>query len=120
MLEHLGRKSGRTRRVVLEVVAHHDEAVYVAAAWGARAQWLQNVKADPAVTFYLGSARYRTVAAVVSKDKALELMNEYAEAHPNVLDRLAEFMLDDPAETPEEQARQVATMVPMVRLPKRL
>lgn len=80
MLEHTGRKSAK-RRVVLEVVADHEEAVYVAAGW-----------------------RSKAVAEMVTKEEALELMNEYARANPRILDRLAEFMLDDPADTPEEQA----------------
>lgn len=118
MLEHRGRKTGQIRRTILEVVANHPDAVYVAAAWGAEAQWLKNVMADPRVTFYLGTRKYETVAEMVSDEQALQLMKEYAGEHPQVLDRLAAFMLESPGKTPEEQARQVAEEVPMVRLPK--
>lgn len=118
MLEHKGRKTGQIRRTTLEVVANHPDAVYVAAAWGAEAQWLRNVMADQRVTFYLGTRKYETVAKMVSDEQAVELMREYAEEHPQVLDRLAAFMLESPGKTPEEQARRVAEEVPMVRLPK--
>lgn len=118
MLEHKGRKTGQIRRTILEVAANHPDAVYVAAAWGAEAQWLKNVMADPRVTFYVGARKYETVAEMVSDEQALELMGEYAEEHPQVLDRLAAFMLETPGKTPEEQARRVAEKVPMIRLPK--
>lgn len=118
MLEHVGRRSGETRRTVLEVVADHENALYVAAAWGARAQWLANVEANPAVVVYHGSHRYSTAAEVIGVDEARALMMDYASAHPGLLRRLAAFMIDDPAATPEEQADQIAATVPMVRLRK--
>lgn len=120
MLEHIGRKSGATRRTVLEVVASHDDAIYVAAAWGRKAQWLKNVQSDPTVGFYLGSRRYQTRAEMVTVDEAGSIVGEYAASHPRALDRLAAFMLDEPGDTPDEQARRIAESVPMVRLPKTL
>lgn len=118
MLEHTGRKSGETRRTVLEVVANHPDAAYVAAGWGSSAQWLKNVRNDPSVVFYLGSKRYPTEAEMVTEEEALALMGEYAARHGKTLGRLASFMLDDPGETPEDQAKRIAESVPMVRLPK--
>lgn len=119
MLEHEGRRSGQIRRTVLEVVVNDPDAVYVAAGWGNKAQWLANVRANPAVTFYHGAHRYETVAEIVDKDEAHELMDRYAAKHRAVLDKLAGFMLDDPGDTPEAQASRLAENIPMVRLPKR-
>lgn len=118
MLEHTGRKSGETRRTVLEVVVNDPDAIYVAAAWGTEAQWLKNVKADPDVVFHLGSRKYRTTVEMVTRERAHQLMEDYAEKHPKALERLSRFMLDDPAETVEAEADQVAELIPMVRLPK--
>jgi deazaflavin-dependent oxidoreductase (nitroreductase family) len=120
MLEHTGRKSGETRRTVLEVVVDEPDASYVAAAWGDKAQWLQNVKADPSVTFHLGSRSYETKAEMVGTEEAHSLMNRYAQAHPKALARLSAFMLENPGDTVREQADRVAESVPMVRLPKRV
>lgn len=118
MLCHTGRKTGETRRTILEVVVNDSAAVYVAAAWGAKAQWLKNVQADPAVVFYLGPKKYPTRAHLVSNDEARDVMHRYVTAHPRTLDKLARFMLDDPGETSAEQAERVALSVPIVRLPK--
>lgn len=118
MIEHIGRKSGETRRTVLEVVVNDPDAVYVAAGWGAKAQWLQNVRANPNVVFHLGSTKHRCVAEMMTPERAGELLQRYAEDHPKILHELASFMLDDPGETPAEQVAQMAATIPMVRLPK--
>lgn len=118
MLEHTGRKSGERRRTILEVVLDTDEATYVAAAWGSKAHWLRNIEADPHVVFHIGSRRFATTAVVVDREEAAEVMAAYASAHPRALDRLASFMLDDPGDTLEAKARNVADTIPMVRLPK--
>lgn len=120
MLEHVGRKSGEIRRTVLEVVVNDEDAIYVAAAWGEKAQWLQNVRADPNVAFHLGSKKYRCSAEMVPKATAVTLMGRYADEHPKALDKLSSFMLDEPGETAEEQAARIGAAIPFVRLPKRV
>ena len=118
MLEHLGRKSGATRYTVLETVVDDPGAVYVAAAWGDEAQWLRNIRAHPSIVFHLGSMRYPSVAEMVAEEEAVKLMQRYSRAHPAALRRLARYMLEDPGETSDEQARRIAERVPLVRLPK--
>ena len=60
MLEHLGRKSGTRRYVVLEVVARPRPGTYVVASgFGTRAQWFRNVRANPHVRVYAGGHRPR-------------------------------------------------------------
>ena len=50
MLEHVGRKSGARRYVVLEVVGHPAPDTYVVASgFGGRAQWFRNLTANPRV-----------------------------------------------------------------------
>ncbi len=118
MLEHVGRKSGQTRRTVLEVVVNRPDAVFVAAGWGAKAQWFANLKANPQARYHLGSKVYDTDAVVVDQEEAARLMAEYADSHPKALDRLSKFILDDPPDTPKAQAEAVAAVVPLVKLPK--
>lgn len=118
MIEHVGRKSGETRRTVLEVVVNDLDAVYVAAAWAAEAQWLQNVRANPSVVVHLGSRRFDCDAEMVTVDEADSLMLRYSGEHPKAMRELGRFMLDDPSDDPKEIAAQVAAIIPMVRLPK--
>jgi deazaflavin-dependent oxidoreductase (nitroreductase family) len=118
MLEHLGRKSGKTRRTLLEVVLNEDDAVYVGAGWGTSAQWLRNIQADPSVVVYLGAKRYETRAVIVDREEARRVMDAYAGAHPRALPILASRMLDDPSGTLAAQAQRLADTIPMVRLSK--
>lgn len=55
MLEHIGRISGQSRYVVLEVVDHPDDAFIVAAGFGEGAQWLRNLEADPNAHISVGT-----------------------------------------------------------------
>jgi deazaflavin-dependent oxidoreductase (nitroreductase family) len=118
MIEHRGRKTGETRRTILEVVVNDPDAVYVASGWGEKAQWLRNIRADPSVVFHLGSRRYETTAVQLDRDEAERVMSAYVKAHPRATKALSRLMLDDPGDTPEEQARRIADSVPLVRLPK--
>ncbi|MGH8914345.1 MAG: nitroreductase family deazaflavin-dependent oxidoreductase [Acidimicrobiia bacterium] len=96
MLEHRGGTSGKTRRTVLEVVAKRRKAFYVAAPWKSKAQWLQNIVADPHVVVHCGFRRFGTVARVIDSEEARSVLDEYATKHPGTFRSLAAFMLDDP------------------------
>jgi deazaflavin-dependent oxidoreductase (nitroreductase family) len=95
LLEHRGRRSGLIRRVVIEVVDHdpRDGSVVVAAAWGKKADWYENILADPHITMTLGSERYSAIAATLTKSEAEAHLRNYARRHPvafKELDRLVE------------------------------
>ncbi|HET9117672.1 MAG TPA: nitroreductase family deazaflavin-dependent oxidoreductase, partial [Pseudonocardiaceae bacterium] len=50
MLEHIGRRSGARRCVVLEVIDHPTPNTYVVASgFGTQSQWFRNVRANPHV-----------------------------------------------------------------------
>ena len=55
VLETMGAKSGRLRRVpVLATVL--EGCLFVGTAWGDRSQWLRNLRAEPRVRFWLARA----------------------------------------------------------------
>ncbi|GAB2669561.1 hypothetical protein GCM10027271_32000 [Saccharopolyspora gloriosae] len=84
MLEHLGRKSGVTRRVVLEVIGHPAPDVYlVASGFGTRAQWYRNVQAHPRVR--VSVARHHRAPATARRLPAPDAdaaITDYARRHP--------------------------------------
>jgi deazaflavin-dependent oxidoreductase (nitroreductase family) len=84
MLEHTGRKSGARRYVVLEIVDHPAPGSYVVVSgFGARAQWFQNVRANPQVRVYLGSRRPAGAAAeLLTAEQASSALRSYAARHP--------------------------------------
>lgn len=84
MLEHIGRKSGRRRYVVLEVVSRPTLNSYVVASgFGENAQWLQNIRADPHVLLHIASHRpVPATARVLSAAETASAIAIYAGAHP--------------------------------------
>lgn len=83
MLEHVGRVSGLSRYVVLEVIDHDHGRYVVVSGFGTRAQWYQNVRAHPQVRVQVGSrAPVPAVARQVEPAEAVAVLDRYAAAHP--------------------------------------
>ncbi|MEZ4615481.1 MAG: nitroreductase family deazaflavin-dependent oxidoreductase [Caldilineaceae bacterium] len=57
LINHIGRKSGQVRQVVVEVVRHDQttDSYIVCSGFGRQAQWYQNLLATPAVTIQVGA-----------------------------------------------------------------
>lgn len=73
VLVHTGRKSGRPRRTPVNY-AIVDGDVYCTAAYGPRADWYRNVKANPQVEVWLADGWYAGVAEEVPADDPRHLM----------------------------------------------
>lgn len=84
MLEHLGRRSGQPRLVVLEVVDRpRPDTCVVVSGFGRRAQWYRNIEAHPTVRLWLGSRRPSAATArPLPADEAAAALRSYAAAHP--------------------------------------
>jgi deazaflavin-dependent oxidoreductase (nitroreductase family) len=89
MLEHIGRKSGARRYVVLEVVDHPTPDSYVVVSgFGAKAQWFRNIKANPRVRVYTGSRAPRPATArILAGQEADQALGAYINAHPQAWER---------------------------------
>ena len=84
MVTHLGRKSGRERQTVLEVV-HYDPEIrecVVAAAYGSRSDWYQNIHVHPALVVQVGRECYTPQQRDLSPEETLFFMREYQRHHP--------------------------------------
>jgi deazaflavin-dependent oxidoreductase (nitroreductase family) len=84
MLEHVGRKSGLKRYVVLEVAGHPSPSKYVVASgFGTRAQWFRNVQANPTVRVYLRSGEpVSATARPLPREEASAALAHYKTRHP--------------------------------------
>lgn len=118
LLEHVGRKSGRLRSAVVEVVARDDPSGpswTVASGFGPRAAWYRNLQVTPQVTIQVGARRHDVVAHFLSSAEGGELMARYAVRHPRVARRLAAFMGFETADGSAEHYRKVGESIPFVR-----
>ncbi|HEY9305709.1 MAG TPA: nitroreductase family deazaflavin-dependent oxidoreductase [Mycobacterium sp.] len=89
MLEHIGRKSGARRYVVLEVVDQPTPDSYlVASGFGTKAQWFRNIKANPRVRVYTGShAPAPAAARVLTQQEADRALSAYINKRPQAWER---------------------------------
>ncbi|WMX48092.1 nitroreductase family deazaflavin-dependent oxidoreductase [Streptomyces roseicoloratus] len=117
LLIHTGRTSGRSREVVLEVVAH-DRARRtwtIASGFGPDAQWYRNLRHTPQATIQFGR-RYQVVTArFPSPEEGGRIMVEYARRHPRAAQALCRFM-GFPADGSAAGYRSAGEQIPFVRL----
>lgn len=114
MLEHIGRKSGERRYVVLEIIGRPTpETVVVASGFGAKAQWFRNIQANPNVRIYLGShAPARATARVLDRAEADRVIAEYRAERPRTWERFKAVL----EETLGQPITDTDTPLPIVEL----
>jgi deazaflavin-dependent oxidoreductase (nitroreductase family) len=93
LLNHVGRKSGQARQVVLEVVGHDKETdtYYVASGFGPQAQWFQNLQETTAVSIQVGRKKMPVTAHILSSEESGNTMVAYAHNHPKAAKNLMKF-----------------------------
>ncbi|WP_226925332.1 nitroreductase family deazaflavin-dependent oxidoreductase [Georgenia thermotolerans] len=116
LVEHLGRRTGRRRYVVLEVVLREPGAVVVAAGYGPTSQWYRNLAADPRVRLWWRRAvGVRGRAELLGAAEGARVLERYRRLHPWRARLLARALgiadLDRPG-----TLEQIAGRVPLVRL----
>jgi deazaflavin-dependent oxidoreductase (nitroreductase family) len=74
LLDHVGRKSGRTRTAPLLYMHDGDDLVIVASRGGSDAMpaWWLNLQANPTTTVQIGTERRRVVAREASAEEKAE------------------------------------------------
>lgn len=91
LLEHRGRKSGKTRYVVLETVARPAaDTIVVASGFGRSAQWFRNLTADPHCRVSIG-ARHLVPATAreLAADESARVLSDYRRRHPRAYRELS-------------------------------
>lgn len=85
-LTHVGRRSGRQYRTMLEIVGpgRAPGEVVVLAGLGARADWYRNIQAQPAVEVAIGRSVFRSAVRILDPDEAVAVLAGY-EHHNRVV-----------------------------------
>lgn len=71
-----GRKSGKPRQVMVDVMKHDKDSdtYYVEAAYGARADWVRNIKANPVFHGQVGRRKFAARAVEWTPDEGEEML----------------------------------------------
>ena len=94
LLNHVGRKSGKPRQNVLEVV-NHDKATdtfYIASGFGKRSDWYQNIIAQPKVTIQVGWRKMAVTAVPLTPEQSGQAMVDYARRYPTAAKNLSKIL----------------------------
>jgi deazaflavin-dependent oxidoreductase (nitroreductase family) len=115
LLTHRGRKSGKLRHTVLEVV-HFDHATgesAVLSAYGERADWYQNIQANPPVEVLTGGTRYTPQYRLLEVSERLAALRIYQRRYRRAFQAIMRF-LGHPYDGTEAELRALAESVLMV------
>ena len=104
-----GRRTGNPHSVLVDVIAHHpaEDAYYVSAAYGPRADWVRNIKANPTFTAQVGKRRFDAEARRVPGSDAEELLMTYIQEHRSYVKGIYGMMGVDLDTTPEPDLRAI-------------
>ena len=94
LINHTGRRSGKPRQAVVEVI-HHDKeanAYIVASGLGEKSDWFQNLMAHPDVTVQVGRKRMAARAECVPIPQATEIMLDYSRRNSNGMRSFASML----------------------------
>lgn len=85
-LTHVGRRSGRRYRTVLEVVGldRASGEVMVIAGLGRRTDWYRNIAVHPPVEVAIGRRRFRPEHRELGEGEAVAVLTGYGRRHPLV------------------------------------
>jgi len=84
MITHIGRKTGRRRQTVVEVV-HYDSSTQeciVMSGYGVQSDWYRNIQVQPASGVQVGRQRYTPQQRMLSSTETLAVLERYQRRHP--------------------------------------
>lgn len=117
LIQHTGRRTGRPRETVVEVVDTDPGtgALTVASAYGPRADWYRNLLAQPTASVQQRRSTWTVRTEVLTPDEAGAALATYARQHPRAARRILRF-LGHPEVIAAEGYREVGARLPMLRL----
>ncbi|MEZ5117748.1 MAG: nitroreductase family deazaflavin-dependent oxidoreductase [Candidatus Nanopelagicales bacterium] len=116
MITHVGRKSGLTRRTVVEV-ARHDPDVpewYVVSGFGPRSDWFRNLQANPALRIDVGTHHFVPEQRFLGVAQTEELLRDYQRRHPRAAKELGKRLLGADFDASPESLHSLAERMPAV------
>ena len=115
LLIHEGRKSGKRRYAVLEVVKYNKEINlhYAASGFGKKSDWFQNISTNPEVSIQSGGKTFSAKAQVINDEEAAKIFEDYTKKYPNAIKNLARFIGYDIGES-EQDTLDFLRMIPVV------
>ena len=116
LLTHVGRKSGKSRQTVLEVVKYDQvsSSFFVVSGWGDKADWYLNIRKNPDVTICSGRQYLQVRAKEIELARAVDILNEYTRLYPIAFKELTSLFLGERLQPGLEASQRLAEIMPMI------
>ncbi len=117
LLNHIGRKSGKARQTVLEVVNYDETAdtYYIASGFGKRSDWYRNILAHPQIDIQVGWRKMSVTAVPLTPEESGQAMVDYARRYPTAAKNLGKLIGYD-VSTEEEYRTVGRESIPFIAL----
>jgi len=117
LLTHTGRKSGRPRQTMLEVARYNPITgeCLIVSGWGSKSDWMNNITANPHVTFQIGNQKTEGMAQRLSLEEAADELLEYSRHYPAAFKEITRF-IGYKLDGTEDDIRAAGRMLPIFLL----
>ncbi len=84
LITTVGRKSGKPRDTMVDVMDYDaaSDTYYIEAAYGSRADWFRNIRANPVFDARVGRRKFKARAEALSNDGAGEILVRFYRKKP--------------------------------------
>lgn len=120
-LTHLGRRSGRTYRTMLEVIGTRpdgpDIEVIVIAGLGSSADWYRNIQAHEALEVAIGRRRFRPAHRVLDPAEATAVLADYERRNrwiAPIVHRVLTWLIGWPYDGTGQARQRLVAQLPVV------
>jgi deazaflavin-dependent oxidoreductase (nitroreductase family) len=95
LLKHIGRKTGRQRETVLEIMRYDeaDNRCIVCSGWGEKSQWYKNLQQRPQAAIVVRGRQMKVTAVRLPLSEAEKEISRYARDHPLAYRWIGEMLL---------------------------
>ena len=117
MITHRGRRTGKVRRTVLEVL-RQDRATgefIVVSGYGKASDWYRNIQATPALEIHVGGRRFTPIQRSLTPVEVYKEFEDYEARHPRTARTFA-GMIGLEYDGSEDQRRTFTAELPMIAL----
>lgn len=116
LLRHWGRKSGKLRYAVLEIIhsAPDIDQYHVVSGFGIRSNWYKNIRKRSSVEIQVGRKRIAATAQQLNPSEGAEILFAYAQNNPGSLKALSKLMGYEIEFSPEG-IREFGRQIPVIR-----
>ena len=93
-LSHIGRRSGRIYKTVVEVVDYDPDQrrLYIASGFRQKSDWYKNIQKTPQIEVNFHGKQYKAVAKELNQADSECVLLNYTHDHPLAMKELARFM----------------------------